>query len=289
MLIMDVVERMRKEMLRRKLSRNTIKCYLFYVRKFLLFCEKDCRKFSRKDCREFLERYMDNELKWMRKRGVDEEVVGSTLNVVLNSLRFMMEEVLRKSMRLNIKYSKIPKALPVCLRKDEVKLLIDCILNDKHKLLVSLMYGAGLRVSEVVKLKVLDFELEHNIGWVRKGKGNKDRPFIIPESLKAKIVRLIEDNKEKGIYFLFKGRKNSHLSVRSVQMIIKKAAAKSRISKDIHPHTLRHSFATHILENGADITSVQSLLGHSEVRTTMGYLHVMKPKLISVKSPLDTF
>jgi integrase/recombinase XerD len=284
---MDVLEKMKKEMFRRKLSVNTVKCYLFYVRKFLLFCDKDPKKFSKKDCREFLESYMANELKWMKKRGLGDEVVGSTLNVVLNSLRFMMEEVLRKSMRLNIKYSKVPKSLPVCLTKKEVGMIISAISNDKHKLLVSLMYGAGLRVSELVKLKVTDLELEQNIGWVRKGKGNKDRPFIIPECLKFGILELIRKTEMDGRYFLFNGFKGSHLTVRSVQMIIKKASKKSKISKNVHPHTLRHSFATHVLENGADVMTVQVLLGHNEVRTTMGYLHMLKPKLISVKSPLD--
>ena len=223
---------------------------------------------------------MDKEFKWMKKS--NEEIAGSTLNVALNSLRFMMEEVLRKSMKLNIRYSKTPKTLPTCLSKGEIKSLINSITNQKHKLLISLMYGSGLRVSEAVKLKKEDIELSESIGWVRKGKGNKDRPFILPESLKENIRLTLKSNNS----YIFPGRK-AYLSVRSVQMILKKAAKKSKIRKNIHPHTLRHSFATHILENGADVTAVQSLLGHNEPRTTMEYLHIVKPKMISVKSPLD--
>jgi len=277
---MDVLEKMKKEMFRRKLSPRTIKTYLYYVRKFLLFCPKEPKKFSKKDCREFLEKFMDKEFKWMKKS--NEEIAGSTLNVALNSLRFMMEEVLRKSMKLNIRYSKTPKTLPTCLSKGEIKSLINSITNQKHKLLISLMYGSGLRVSEAVKLKKEDIELSESIGWVRKGKGNKDRPFILPESLKENIRLTLKSNNS----YIFPGRK-AYLSVRSVQMILKKAAKKSKIRKNIHPHTLRHSFATHILENGADVTAVQSLLGHNEPRTTMEYLHIVKPKMISVKSPLD--
>lgn len=289
LLIMDILERMKKEMLRRKLSRKTIRTYTFYVKKFLIFCKKQPKEFSKKDCREFLEKFMDQEFGWMKKRKKqpDDEVAGSTLNVVLNSLRFMMEEVLRKSMKLNIRYSKTPKTLPVCLSKEEIKILINSITNYKHRLLVSLMYGSGLRVSEVVRLKNIDIELKEDIGWVRHGKGNKDRPFIIPHCIKDNIKFIIDSNKAENAFYLFSGRKGAHLSTRSVQVILKNAAKKSKIHKNVHPHTMRHSFATHVLENGADVTVVQSLLGHNEARTTMEYLHIIKPRMISVSSPLD--
>ncbi|MBC8501066.1 MAG: tyrosine-type recombinase/integrase [DPANN group archaeon] len=268
---MDILEAMKKEMFRRKLSHCTIITYLFYVRKFLLFCPKDPRRFSKKDCRLFLERFMD--------KGVS----GSSINVALNSLRFMMEEVLRKSMRLNIKYSKTPKSLPTCLTKSEMLRLINTISNEKHRLIVSLLYGSGLRVSEVVKLKKKDIHLEEKIGWVRLGKGNKDRPFIIPVCL----VNDLKDRIENASSYLFKGRKTSHLSTRTVQVIVKRAAEKADIAKNVHPHTFRHSFSTHLLEMGNDVTVVQALLGHNEARTTLTYLHMVNPKLISVKSPLD--
>ncbi|MBI5872232.1 phage integrase N-terminal SAM-like domain-containing protein [archaeon] len=172
---MDILEAMKKEMFRRKLSHRTMEAYLFYVRKFLMFCRKEPRRFSKKDCREFLEQYMGK------------DVAGRTLNVALNSLRFMMEEVLRKSMRLGIKYSKTPKELPVFLSKGEVRSLLNVIGNPKHKLLVSLIYSAGLRVSEAVNLKPKDIDSDLEFGWVRHGKGNKDRPFIISSCLKSEI------------------------------------------------------------------------------------------------------
>jgi len=207
---MDVLEAMKKEMIRRRLSHRTIMTYIFYVKKFLLFCHKDPNKFSKKDCREFLEKFMNKEFYWMKlkKSKTNEEIAGSTLNVALNSIRFMMEEVLHKSMKLNIKYSKTPKNLPICLSKNEVLKIIDNIKNEKHKLIVSLMYGAGLRVSEVVKLKSQDINLEEEIGWVRHGKGNKDRPFIIPKCLKNNIEKIIF----QGRTYLFYGNKNTHIS-----------------------------------------------------------------------------
>jgi integrase/recombinase XerD len=302
----DVIEKMKKEMLRRRLSHRTIMTYLFYVKKFLLFCNKPPKEFSRRDCNEFLLKFMNKEFSWMKlgkgnkivnqrdqenKVSVENnvyEIAGSTLNVALNSLRFMMEEVLRKSMRLNIKYSKVSKKLPLYLTKTEIKMLLSVISNKKHKLLVSLMYGAGLRVSEAVKLKLCDIWIDESIGWVRHGKGNKDRPFIIPDLLKEEIKLLIQENQKNNMLYLFSGNKKTHLSVRSVQVILSEASKRSGVHKKIHPHTLRHSFATHILEDGADIIAVQSLLGHNEARTTLGYLHMAKPKMISVKSPYDS-
>lgn len=265
---MDVLEAMKKEMLRRKLSHKTIMSYIFYVKKFLNCCHKEPKEFSKKDVREFLERYLDRP--------------GNTINVVHNALRFMMEEVLRKSMRLNLRYAKTAKSQPECLTKEEVLRLLDAIKNEKHKLAVSLLYGAGLRVSEVVNLKKQDIDLESDIGWVRHGKGNKDRPFVIPQCLKDELTKQME---EQWLY-IFTGRKG-HLSVKSVECIVGVAAKKAGIKKNVHPHTLRHSFATHLIEAGNDITIVQALLGHGEPRTTMVYLHMAKPKLISTKSPLD--
>lgn len=269
-IFMDVLDAMKKEMFRRKLSPRTMQTYLFYVRKFLKYCNKSPKEFSKKDCRLFLERFMD--------KGVS----GSSLNVALNSLRFMMEEVLRKSMRLNIRYSKTPKTIAVCLTKEEVRKLISCIDNPKHRLMISLMYGAGLRVSEAVRLRAEDIHPGQNIGWVRHGKGDKDRPFILPKCLTEAIRTSM-----KSDGYLFKGNKGHHLSARSVQVVIKKASRKAGIKKNVHPHTLRHSFATHLLEGGIDVTAVQSLLGHNEARTTLTYLHMANPKLISIKSPLD--
>ncbi|MFH1316689.1 MAG: tyrosine-type recombinase/integrase [Candidatus Woesearchaeota archaeon] len=267
---MDILEVVKKEMLRRRLSRRTISTYLFYIRKFLLFCPKPPKEFSKKDIKDFLE-----------QKGYLEKS-GSTTNVALMSLRFMMEECLRKSMRLNIRYSKTPKSLTACLTKEEVRMLIDSFKNEKHKLLISLMYGAGLRVSEAVKLKKEDIDLCSGYGWVRRGKGNKDRPFIIPISLKQGIIKRMEI---EGTY-IFPGRSQHHLSVRSVQQILKRAGRKV-LKKHVNPHMLRHSFATHLIEDGTDLMAIQSLLGHNEARTTIEYLHVVKPKMLNVKSPLD--
>ena len=270
-MVLDVIYNMKREMLRRKLSVKTIKTYLGFVKKFLLDNkDKTPKEFSKKDVKRFL---YDLE---------NTEVSGSTLNVAHNALRFMMIDVLHKSMYLKIRYSKVPSKKIEYLTKTEIKKILGVISNPKHKLLVSLMYGAGLRVSEVVKLKVSDFSFEENIGWVINGKGGKDRPFIIPSKIKQELIFISENNS----YWVFPGRK-THLSVKSVQKLVESAGLKAKLKKHIHPHMFRHSFTTHLLESGLGVSMVQSLLGHSRPETTLGYSHTLRPKLISVKSPLD--
>jgi integrase/recombinase XerD len=270
-MVVDVMYNMKREMLRRKLSPRSVKAYLFWVNKFLLANkDKSPREFSKKDVREFL---YDME---------ERDVSGSTLNVAHNALRFMMIEVLHKACYLKIRYAKTPVRKVSYLTKEEIKKLLQAITNPKHKLLVSLMYGAGLRVSEATHLKPKDFSFKENIGWVRNGKGQKDRPFIIPQSIKEELIDLCL----KEPVWLFAGRRGC-LSVKSVQLIVMNAGIKAKLDKHIHPHMLRHSFTTHLLEQGIDVTSVQSLLGHVRPETTLGYSHMLSPKFYSIKSPLD--
>ena len=152
---------------------------------------------------------------------------------------------------------------------------------------MNVTYSAGLRVSELVNLRAENFEFSNNYGWVRKGKGNKDRLFIIADDLKKELELHISRECKSNHSWLFEGWKRMHISVRSAQEILKKAAKKSGINKNVHTHTLRHSFATHLLENGYDVASVQFLLGHSSTDTTMQYVHMASPRMINVKSPLD--
>ena len=270
---MDVIELIKKECLRRGLSRKTIITYCQCVKQFLRKCHKEPRKITKKDIKDYIDHLLEK------------DACGNTINVHLNSLKFLLEEILCKRILLKIKYSKTPKEMPTVLTKEEVIRLIKAIKNPRHKLMIELMYSAGLRLSELVKLKVTDLELSKNFGWVRHGKGNKDRPFILAENLKEKLKAHIKEN--KLTYYLFQGR-NSHIHQRTIQEIVKKAAEKAEIQKKTHPHTLRHSFATHLVENDYDVSQVQSLLGHGSPQTTMQYVHMASPKIISVQSPYDS-
>jgi len=272
---MDVEYLMKRELLRRGYSPRTINSYSLCLKQFFNYHkDKDPRKITKVDVKDFIDTL------------IDKNKSGNTINLYFNAIKFFMLNILNKRLFYNIKYSKTPKKLPIVLSKEEVKKLIDSIENNKHRLIIKLMYSAGLRVSEAAKLKVEDLEIEKNYGWVRMGKGRKDRLFIIAKSLKQELKDFIEKN--RLTYWIFNGNNELHISTRTIQEIIKKAAKKAKINKKVHPHTLRHSFATHLIENGYDVASVQSLLGHNSAETTMIYLHTASPKMINVKSPLDS-
>ncbi|MBU1322195.1 MAG: tyrosine-type recombinase/integrase [Nanoarchaeota archaeon] len=264
-------------MLRRNYSLQTIKAYVFCMKKFLLWCgDKEPRRVTKYDIRNYLDWLCENKKS------------ASTLNVHLQALKFALEQILNKRFFVNLPFSKVPNKLPEVLSQDEIVNLFKNIANPKHSLIVRLMYSAGLRVGEVVNLKVKDLEFGKRIGWVRKGKGNKDRPFLISAVLKPEIIEFIRKHGLEHYSWLFPGRKINHLTTRSVYEIVRQAGKRAGLNKNIHPHTLRHSFATHLIENGYDITRVQALLGHNSPETTMVYVHMASPEMINVSSPYDS-
>lgn len=275
-LSMDAIELTTKEALRRGYSLKTIKTYTSVIKQFFKKFPTDPKKVTKKGIQVYIDCLLEK------------KVSGNTINIHLNALKFFLQEVLGKRVMIRIKHSKTPKYLPVVLTKQEVFSLISVIENQKHRLAIKLLYSAGLRVSELVHLKVKDLELENKFGWVRKGKGNKDRMFVIAELIKEELKDHITRDSLESDSWLFKGIKQRHLSQKTIHEIIKKAAEKAKIKKNVHAHTLRHSFATHLIENGYDIPSVQFLLGHSSPETTMKYVHMSSSKMISVRSPYDS-
>ena len=158
--------------------------------------------------------------------------------------------------------------------------------NKKHRFIIKLLYSSGLRLSECVNLKLEDLDLKEKVGWVRSGKGKKDRIFILSENLMKDLYAYIAENKiEKGNLFL--GWKKKPISKRTIQKLVNTAALKAGIKKKVHVHTLRHSYATHLLESGTDIRYIQELLGHSDLSTTQIYTKVSQEELKKIKSPLD--
>ena len=271
----DIDEAIKREGNRRRFSARTIESYQNCVMKFLYRTGKTIDVVSKKDIREYLEEL------------AEKDYSGSTLNVNLQALKFFFCGIMNKKMKIYLKYSKESKKLPVVLSKEEVKKLLDNINNEKHKFIVSFMYSTGVRVSELVNIHVGDLELERGFGWVRHGKGDKDRMFIISEKLINGLAALTK-NKNPG-EFLFLTNKNQKYNVNSIYMIIKNASKLSGIAryKRVHPHTLRHSFATHLIENGYSIGDVKHLLGHASPETTTVYIHTASSKMLGIKSPLD--
>jgi len=271
----DIEKSIAKECKRRGYSDRTIKSYNYCISRFLKYTDKSLDKISKKDVRLFLENLSE------------EKMAGNTMNLYHMAIKFLFEDVLDKRMRINIRYSKTPTKIPVVLSKEEIKDLFKAIKNPKHMLMIQLMYSSGLRVSELINLKINDLETDKGYGFVRKGKGNKDRMFIIASSLKDDIKKFIGSKKLNEFDYLFTSTKGRKYNTSSPRQIIKKSAELARINKKVSCHTLRHSFATHLIENGYSVSEVQALLGHKSPETTFVYVHAASPNMIKVKSPLD--
>lgn len=273
---MEISELIQREGLRRGLRVETIKTYIYCVTKFLRTSQKQPQEVTKAD--------IENHILQLIRQNRS----GSTINVHLHALRFFYEKVLGKLLTVNLPSIKVRKRLPECLTQEEMSRFLSVLANIKHKLILILTYGSGFRVSEVVNLKVKDLDFQAGYGWVRNGKGGKDRLFIIPDKLKEELQQWINTQQLEAEDWLFPGYKEQHYSDSSVRKILEEARVTAELPRHITPHSLRHSFATHLLENGYSLLEVKELLGHSHLETTMIYAHTTHPKLTAVKSPLDT-
>jgi site-specific recombinase XerD len=208
-------------------------------------------------------------------------------NQVVSALRFLCETVLdQPRMALQIPRPKTRRRIPEVLSVQEVARLLSQPRDIKHRALLMLLYSSGLRVGELVRLRPSDLDEDRGILTVRNGKGGKDRQTVLAD--KARDVLRIYRAAYPTDTWLFPGnRRGRHLNTRSVQRIVVQAARQAGIPKKVTPHTLRHSFATHLLEGGTNIRVIQELLGHKSTRTTQIYTHVARSTLQAVRSPLD--
>jgi len=209
---------------------------------------------------------------------------SQTINLYLNAIKFYYRDVQKSSEKIDIRFAKRTKRLPVVLSKQEIESILSTITNGKHYLLVALSYSAGLRVSEAVNLRVRDIQPDELMITLRQAKGNKDRITIFSEKLRPKMASIIAGRNADE--YVFASERGGKLTERSAQFVFQKALQKSGIKKAATFHSLRHSFATHLLENGTDVRYVQELLGHQNIRTTQIYTQVTNPSLKRIKSPL---
>lgn len=253
-------------------SPKTNKNYVYNCAKFFQWIKKGSKIVSNNTVREYF--------LFLTNKKYD----SNTLRQISASLSFLFRTVLKNGFDgIDIPLSKRKKQLPKVLSKPEIQRMIDATNNIKHKLVIMILYSSGLRVSELVNLKREDVDSERNVINVRMGKGRKDRVTVLSEKAKKLLFSYLCSTSFKSSY-LFEGRKGKY-TIKSVQKILEKAS--SSISKKVTPHMLRHSFATHLLENGVDIKYIQMLLGHSRISTTSIYTHVAKRDFLKVKSPLD--
>ncbi|WP_299677153.1 site-specific tyrosine recombinase/integron integrase [uncultured Tenacibaculum sp.] len=273
-----IPETFERTLKRKRYSKNTIKVYTSFLQQFINFLDpKTIEEASDNDVRNFQD-YLINKRK----------VAISTQNQAINAIKFYFEQILQKDRKTYyIERPKKPKQLPKILSENQIFNILKHSDNLKHKFILALLYSSGLRISELLSLRKEDVLYDKNLIFVRSGKGNKDRTTIFAEHMKK--LHKLYINEYKPNYWLIEGLNRKQYSSSSVAKILKRAALKAGISQNVTPHMLRHSFATHMLEQGIDLRYIQNILGHGSSKTTEIYTRVTSKSLAKIKSPLDTF
>ncbi len=257
-------------------SKATIKTYTNEFSQLLyLLKEMPASEMSYERLRSYF-LYCTNELK----------LSEHSLHSRINAIKFYFEQVLnRPKFMAEIPRPKKPSVLPKVFNQNEIERIFSVTVNPKHLLMLQLCYGMGLRVSEIVNLKVADIDSGRMQVLIQSAKGKKDRYVTLPDSVLKSLRDYYQAYKPRE--YLFEGQYGGQYSIRSTQLIFKSAMKKAKIRKKVGIHGLRHSYATHLLEYGTDVSFIQKLLGHNNIKTTLLYTHVSKADIGKIKSPLD--
>ena len=267
-------QRMLEDLQIRRYSPTTIRLYLRAVAEFAQHFGKPPDQLGAEHIRRF-------QLFLIKEKKVS---LSSYIQMIC-ALRFFYTQTLNQKVAIErIPFPRGEKKLPLILSREEVKKLLDSTRNLRHRTLLAIMYGCGLRVAEVAHLKVSDIDSARNVLWVRHGKGSKDRQTLLP----AKLLELLRTywRTKRPVDWLFPGANPARpISPKAIFLACRAAAG---IAKPVHPHSLRHAFATHLLEAGTNLRTIQILLGHARLETTARYLHVADVAVRSTASPLDS-
>ncbi len=255
----------------RNFSQKTIEIYLHYNEKLLQFSDKSPQQIKQEDIRKFL-------LDLISRRKT-----SSTINLAHNAINFYYNTIMKR--KFNLPYQKREHKLKQIASREEIKKMMEVTKNPKHKLIISLLYSSGIRRSELIKIMIKDIDFQQGLLKVKQGKGNKDRITIISNLTLLKIKEYLQKRPYKSEY-LFASREH-HITASTVEQIVKQARNKAQIKSNITPHSLRHSFATHHMEQGTKTEYIQQMLGHKDIRTTRNYEQITTSHLKNIKSPQD--
>ena len=262
------------EMKLRAFSPKTTGSYLSWNSRFLSAVKKEPKAVTQSDISFFLVSLADDGLK------------ETTRHQAAAALQFYYCGVLKR--KFVVVYPKIPKRLTRVLSREEVFRMIERTENPRHRLLIELLYSSGLRVSEAVRLRAGDVLFDERVLFIRQGKGKKDRKTILSEKVIGHLAEYAQFVPGSPETLLFPSLRGGHLTVRAAQAIVSSAAKRAGILRKVHPHMLRSSFATHLIDENVDIHAVQKLLGHANVSTTQGYIRSSSAQLGGIKSPYDS-
>lgn len=265
-----------EQLMIKRYSYNTIKTYKSCFKEFIAFYPtKTLSTIKNSDIQNFMLHLIRNK-----------NIARSTQNQYINAIKFYFEKVLRRPKEAyQWNRPRTAKKLPHVFTEQEVMRIIQSIKNLKHKCIILTIYSAGLRLSEVLNLRISDIHSKESCIFIRDAKGNKDRYTLLSEKLLLTLREYYITYKPS--FWLFEGANGGEYSKSSVQAIFKRALIKAKIEKNGTIHTLRHSFATHLLERGVNLRYIQALLGHNSIKTTEIYTHISKQNLKKIASPLD--
>jgi len=268
---------MSEDMRVRNLSTNTIDCYLRHVAAFAGHFGKSPELLDQRHIREYQVHLVERrKMSW------------SYFNQAVCALRFLYRITLgRDHPVVQIPYAKHPQRLPAVLCVAEVQRLLACVENSRHRLLLALIYSGGLRLREALQLKLSDIDSQRMVIRIRQGKGNKDREVPLSPRLLVWLRRYYQTFRPKDWLFPARPGGNRPWHPSTIQRSCRQAAARAGLTKKITVHTLRHSYATTLMESGVNVRTIQMLLGHSNLRTTARYTHVSREALQQTVSPLD--
>lgn len=272
----ELIRKMQRDMVIQNYSPRTVECYLWHVKDFIDFFSKPVESLNEENIRDYLYHVK-----------TDKQYSHSNLAQAFSAIKYLFRETLDMPLSLSsLKGAKRERKLPVVLSQDELKTLFSCVKNTKHRLILMTTYSAGLRLNEVTHLRVSDIDSKRMTIRVQQGKGKRDRYTLLSPTL---LLHLRSYWKQHRPYpWLFPGRdKNTPLSDASVQRAFKLARDKAGIRKKASVHTLRHSFATHLLEQGVNLFTIKELLGHSSILTTLIYLHLQNNSHAAIVNPID--
>lgn len=272
----ELIDKYEKILRLKNYSPKTEKAYLHHLNLFLDYISKS--NISSVDSKILLDYF--NYLKQSRKFSY------SAIKQSLASVRFLFIDVLKKEIDFDFFVKmKRPNSLPNILTVDEIRKIINSITNLKHRAIISTIYSCGLRISEAVNLKINDIDSSAMTVKIVNAKGRNDRIVMLSEKLLSLLREYFKEYKPK--IYLFEGQKGEQYSTRSIQQIFNNAVKKVGIKKKVTVHSLRHSFASHLLDNGTDIRFIQELLGHKHLSTTQIYTHINPASVKKIKSPFD--